>query len=859
MQVHATDADLGTNRSVTYSVVESGENESGVFALAADSGIVTLRRALDRETAAEHRLVVRAQDAGRPPRSATATLRLTVADVNDNPPEFEFRAYRASVSELTAPGAAVLRVRAASRDVGVNAEVRYALVGGDDRDDFEIDAASGALRVARPLDYERRHEYLLAVQAVDGGAPPLSDLASINVTIIDGNDNAPTFSQPAYAARVREDAIIGDRVLQLIADDADSGANGRVTYSIARGDSDGRFTIDADTGYLSVAALLDRETVAAYALEVRARDRGLPALETHARVDVEVLDANDNPPRFARANYSAVVQEDRPLGHTVLRFEVEDADAAPNAAPFTFDFQSGNEMSAFRLEQDGYLRSATRFNHRIKERYALQVRVFDNGTPPLFSDAWVHVRVIEESHYPPAVTALEVLVNSYLDEFPGGVVGRVRASDRDAYDTLSYALAPFEGAPLASAAGLFEIDAGDGTLRAAPALDVGDYRLNVTVDDGKFVGSAPVRVSVVLVSDEMLAQAVVVRFREVTAEDFVLRHRKGFLRAVAEACDRDPADVVIVSVQASGASAARRTRRQVAQDLDVAFGVRAAGGGFIPADALRRRLHAHLERLEERAQLVVEELVRGACGGCVRGTCAERVVTVPPPRAVATEFVSLVAPGHALHAACACEPGWAGERCDAPAPAACAECEARVAALAGDGYLEYRVERGAVAGARALEDELSLSLRFRTRRERGTLVWCGGRVDYAALELAEGYLQFRMELGSGPAAVRAAVPVADGRWHEVRLERRGASMRLTVDRRSAHAASPPPSAVLDVRAARRLLVGAELQRHAHAFAPEQASLSILLVLFHTNFCMRLRPRGLFLRNHAYNTALKKEG
>lgn len=822
MQVHATDADLGANRSVSYSVVE-GDGEGGVFALAPDTGIVTLRAPLDRETAAEHRLVLRAQDAGRPSCSATTTLRLTVADVNDNPPEFEFRAYRASVSELAEPGATVLRVRAASRDVGVNAEVRYALVGGDDRADFHVDPVSGALNVARPLDYERRREYLLSVQAVDGGAPPLSDLASVNVTVLDGNDNAPAFSQSAYAARVREDAPPGERVLQLIADDADSGANGRVAYSIARGDPAGVFAIDADTGYLSLAAVLDRETTASYALEVRARDRGLPALETHTRVDVEVLDANDNPPKFARDNFSAVVQEDRPLGHPLLRLEVTDVDAPPNAAPFTFDFQSGNEMGAFRLEQDGVLRSATRFNHRIKERYALQVRVFDNGTPPLYADAWVHVRVIEESHYPPAVTALEVLVNSYLDEFPGGVVGRVHASDRDAYDTLSFALAPLEGAPLASVAGLFEIDAGDGTLSAAPALDVGDYRLNVTVDDGKFVGSAPVHVSVALVSDEMLAQAVVVRFREVTETDFALRHRKGFLRAVGEACDRDPGDVVLVSVQASEAGAARRSRRQVARDLDVAFAVR-AGGGFLPADALRRRLHAHLERLEERAQLVVEELVRAACGGCVHGACSERVVLTGPPRAVATELVSLVVQGHSLRGECACEAAWAGERCEVPAAGgACAECETRVAEFAGDGYLEYRVERGAVSGERAPEDELTVALRFRTRRERGTLVWCGGRVDYAALEVAEGYLQFRMELGSGPAAVRAAVPVADGRWHEARVERRGASMRLTVDRRSAHAATPPPNAVLDVRAARRLLVGAELTRHAHAFAPEQVS------------------------------------
>lgn len=545
-KVHATDDDLGENRSVSYAFA----HDAPAFALDADSGIVTLRRALDRETQAEHRLVVVARDAGRPARSATATVRLAVADVNDNPPEFELREYRAAVSELAAPGAELLRVHAASRDVGVNAAVSYALVGGDERDDFALDRDSGVLRVARPLDYERRRAYLLTVQAVDGGAPPLSDHATVNVTVTDANDNPPVFSQAAYGARVREDAAVGSRVVQLIADDADSGANGRVAYSIAGGDRDGRFAIDEDTGYVSLAAPLDREAEPAYALEVRARDRGSPALEASAVLAVEVLDANDNPPLFERANYSAVLQEDKPLGHALLRLAVSDADAPPNAAPYTFDLQSGNEMGAFRVEADGWLRTAARFSRRVRERYALHVRVFDNGTPPLFSDAWVHVRVVEESQYPPVATPLEVLVNSYRDEFPGGVLGRVHAADRDAYDTLSFALAPLRGAPFPPD-DLFSVDAADGTLRAAPRLDAGDYRLNVTVSDGKFAGSAVVRVAVVLVSDEMLAQAVVVRFRQVDERDFVLSHRKGFVRAVREAADCEAGDVLLISVQPS--------------------------------------------------------------------------------------------------------------------------------------------------------------------------------------------------------------------------------------------------------------------------------------------------------------------
>lgn len=369
-QVHAVDPDLGANRLLRYTLPEATPG----FHLSAHSGILTLRSPLDRETAASHQLLVQATDGGDPPRSATAMVLLTVADVNDNPPEFEFQRYSASVPELDAVGTEVVRVAATSKDTGVNADVYYSIVAGDAREDFAIDRATGAISIARPLDFERTQQYTLTVQATDGGSPPLSDHAAVNISVIDVNDNPPQFAQASYLARVKEDAGVGTRVLQAAARDADSGLNGRIQYTLARGAGVEYFTVDQDTGYVSIAKPLDREETPSYVLELRARDRGIPALETSATLNIDVLDANDNAPQFAQNNYSAVVQEGRPLGHAVLTLAVTDADAAPNAAPFTFDFQSGNEMGAFRLEPDGSLRTATKFNHRIKDQYILQVR-----------------------------------------------------------------------------------------------------------------------------------------------------------------------------------------------------------------------------------------------------------------------------------------------------------------------------------------------------------------------------------------------------------------------------------------------------------------------------------------------------
>lgn len=96
--------------------------------------------------------------------------------------------------------------------------------------------------------------------------------------------------------------------LQVNATDLDSNENGQITYSIVRGDNHNQFTIDPNTGYISVADMLDRETVSSYVLEVVARDNGIPVLSGQVLVNIEISDANDNPPLFSQSNYTTIIQ-----------------------------------------------------------------------------------------------------------------------------------------------------------------------------------------------------------------------------------------------------------------------------------------------------------------------------------------------------------------------------------------------------------------------------------------------------------------------------------------------------------------------------------------------------------------------
>lgn len=97
-------------------------------------------------------------------------------------------------------------------------------------------------------------------------------------------------------------------VLKVTATDLDSNENGQVSYAIIKGDNYNQFAVDSDTGYISVADELDRETVSNYVLEVLAKDNGIPVLSRQVLVNIEISDANDNPPVFSQNNYTTIIQ-----------------------------------------------------------------------------------------------------------------------------------------------------------------------------------------------------------------------------------------------------------------------------------------------------------------------------------------------------------------------------------------------------------------------------------------------------------------------------------------------------------------------------------------------------------------------
>ncbi|KAK2818195.1 hypothetical protein Q7C36_022128 [Tachysurus vachellii] len=372
-QVEAKDADSGLNAEIHYSLVGS----AGMFSINPETGLIIVAAALDRETQDKYNLVVVAQDQGRPPLSATASVVVTVTDVNDNPPKFSTQRYEASVLENATVGANVIVVNATDKDIGPNGVVTYHIAKQEPSSSpaaFSIDTESGIISVAVQLDYSKAKKYTLEVEGRDGGTPALSGTAVVVVSVEDVNDKPPKFSKDQYDVAVYENLAPGSAVVSLEVTDDNEG-----------GFSNGHFLLTSDVFsinkegmvYLLSNSSLDRETRDNYIIEVVAVDQPIDGLSATAQINITVLDVNDNNPQYLVFQNPLRIPEDK-TGN-VTRIQVTDRDIGPNGE-VSLTTYSYNEV--FGFEADGTLMVTGTLDREKQEVYDLILVARDYGMPP---------------------------------------------------------------------------------------------------------------------------------------------------------------------------------------------------------------------------------------------------------------------------------------------------------------------------------------------------------------------------------------------------------------------------------------------------------------------------------------------
>ncbi|XP_071379690.1 protocadherin-16-like [Centroberyx affinis] len=391
LTVSASDLDQGTNGEVTY----GGISEEG-FSINPSTGVITTTRTLDRELQEFYTVTVYAKDGGIPPNYAKATVKIRVLDENDNAPVFGRLYYSIEVPENLEP-LPLFTLRATDQDMGDSGEMNYRIAAGDPSGDFRLDRQSGVLSTSRRLDREKKPRYTLTVSAQDQGRPVLSSTATVEVTILDINDNSPQFQSSSYTADVSEDVPIGSLVLEVKAVDLDQGPNSQVLYFLSQG-AQSMFIIDQNTGRIITAAPIDREKTASYSFEVCATDSS-PAdpRNSTAQVTVYIQDVNDNAPFFIQdpliINISASSLSNR---RVLATMRAEDKDFGANGSVF---YRFANPMRGFTINSlTGDIQATEKLQSLTQNQRTLIVEAMDQGSPAQSSFGVVIIYIREQSY-----------------------------------------------------------------------------------------------------------------------------------------------------------------------------------------------------------------------------------------------------------------------------------------------------------------------------------------------------------------------------------------------------------------------------------------------------------------------------
>ncbi|XP_037660335.1 cadherin-23 isoform X2 [Choloepus didactylus] len=432
--LNCTDNDVGLNAELSYFITAG--NVDGKFSVGYRDAIMRTVVNLDRETTAAYTLILEAIDNGPvgKRRTGTATVFVTVLDVNDNRPIFLQSSYEASVPEDIPEGRSIVQLKATDADEGEFGRVWYRILHGNHDNNFRIHVSNGLLmRGPRPLDRERNSSHVLVVEAYNHDLGPMRSSVRVIVYVEDVNDEAPVFTQQQYSRLgLRETAGIGTSVVVVRATDRDTGDGGLVNYRILSG-AEGKFEIDESTGLIITVDYLDYETKTSYLMNVSATDQAPPFNQGFCSVYITLLNELDEAVQFSNASYEAVILENLALGTEIVRVQAYSIDNL-NQITYHFDaYTSAQAKALFKIDAiTGVITVKGLVDREKGDFYTLTV-VADDGGPRVDSTVKVYITVLDENDNSPRFDFTSDSAVSVLEDCPVGQrVATVKARDPDA-------------------------------------------------------------------------------------------------------------------------------------------------------------------------------------------------------------------------------------------------------------------------------------------------------------------------------------------------------------------------------------------------------------------------------------------
>uniref|UniRef100_A0A7N8WVD7 Cadherin domain-containing protein n=1 Tax=Mastacembelus armatus TaxID=205130 RepID=A0A7N8WVD7_9TELE len=258
---------------------------------------------LDRESAPQYNLSITATDEGSPPLSSTSVVTVHVSDVNDNKPQFTENVMSVYVKENSPVGAVIKTVSAVDADSDQNGHVTYSFLHNNNNNVLplstmiNINSETGDIVSLQPFNYEELKTFQFKVQATDSGVPPLSSNVTVNVFILDENDNSPAILAPysehgsVNSESIPYSAEAGYFVAKIRAVDADSGYNALLSYHLSEPKGNNLFRIGTSTGEIRTKRRMSDNDLKTHPLVVLVSDNGEPSLSATVSIDVLVLES----------------------------------------------------------------------------------------------------------------------------------------------------------------------------------------------------------------------------------------------------------------------------------------------------------------------------------------------------------------------------------------------------------------------------------------------------------------------------------------------------------------------------------------------------------------------------------------
>ncbi|XP_069544884.1 protocadherin alpha-3-like [Brachyistius frenatus] len=273
---------------------------------------------LDKETMHMYDITITAKDLGSPALLSTKVIQVDVLDVNDNSPLFNESPYTFYVPENNKAGLSIFSVSATDADGGENAAVTYSLdrksPGPTITSFLNINEANGTILALKSFDFETLKTFQFQVVAKDSGTPSLSSNVTVNVFILDQNDNAPVILYPVSSngsaegvEEIPRNVNAGHLVTKVRAYDADIGYNGWLLFSLQEVTDHSLFGLDRYTGQIRTLRSFTETDEAEHKLIILVKDNGNVSLSATATVIVKLVEPKE---AFAASDVKSPAKDD---------------------------------------------------------------------------------------------------------------------------------------------------------------------------------------------------------------------------------------------------------------------------------------------------------------------------------------------------------------------------------------------------------------------------------------------------------------------------------------------------------------------------------------------------------------------